>query len=57
MAVHTSDSVEHDMSRAAAGEVSVHNLCTDTTRHINGMIINMHPAEGVWLFRYVPFYS
>jgi hypothetical protein len=29
----------------------VYNLCTDTTRHMNGIVTNMHPGEGVWLFR------
>jgi len=51
MAVYTSDTVEHDIVRSGTGEVMVFNLCTDTTRHINGIVTNMHPSEGVWLFR------
>lgn len=50
----TSDTVEHDILPFAGGdEVAVYNLCTDTTRHMNGVVTNMHPSEGVWLFRYV----
>lgn len=48
----TSDTVEHDVLPFAGGEeVAVYNLCTDTTRHMNGIVTNMHPSEGVWLFR------
>jgi hypothetical protein len=52
LAVCTSDTVEHDIS-SMGQEVAVYNLCTDTTRHMNGIVTCMHPAEGVWLFRYV----
>ena len=56
MAVFTSDTLEHDMARISSlhnkqEQVSVFNLCTDTTRNMNGVVTNMHPAEGVWLFR------
>lgn len=51
MAVFTSDTVEHDISRISPEEVAVYNMCTDTTRHMNGVVTNMHPSEGVWLFR------
>jgi hypothetical protein len=44
--------VEHDIL-SHDDEVAVYNLCTDTTRHMNGIVTNMHPSEGVWLFRYV----
>ena len=53
MAVFTSDTVEHDVARVGSDEVGVYNLCTDTTRHLNGIVTNMHPSEGVWLFRCV----
>jgi hypothetical protein len=43
--------VEHDILPLGDGEVAVYNLCTDTTRHMNGVVTNMHPSEGVWLFR------
>jgi len=32
----------------------VYNGCTDTTRHMNGIVANLHPSEGVWLFRFAP---
>jgi hypothetical protein len=51
MAVFTSDTVEHDIARIGPDEVAVYNMCTDTTRHMNGVVTNMHPSEGVWLFR------
>jgi hypothetical protein len=51
MAVFTSDTVEHDITRISPEEVAVFNMCTDTTRHMNGVVTNMHPSEGVWLFR------
>jgi hypothetical protein len=51
LASFTSDTVEHDILRHGQEEVAVYNLCTDTTRHINGIVTNMHPSEGVWLFR------
>ena len=44
--------MEHDIL-SHDDEVAVYNLCTDTTRHMNGIVTNMHPSEGVWLFRYV----
>ena len=52
LASFTSDTVEHDILRHRNGEeVAVYNLCTDTTRHMNGIVVNMHPSEGVWMFR------
>lgn len=52
LAVFTSDTVEHDILPIGNTEVGVYNLCTDTTRHMNGVVANMQPSEGVWLFRY-----
>ena len=43
--------MEHDILPHGDGQVAVYNLCTDTTRHMNGIVTNMHPGEGVWLFR------
>ena len=48
----TSDTLEHDIVRISPEQVAVFNLCTDTTRHMNGIVTNMHPSEGVWLFRF-----
>lgn len=53
LAVFTSDTVEHDILPIGNTEVGVYNLCTDTTRHMNGVVANMQPSEGVWLFRYI----
>jgi hypothetical protein len=51
LASFTSDTVEYDILRHGTEEVAVYNQCTDTTRHLNGIVTNMHPSEGVWLFR------
>jgi hypothetical protein len=50
LAVPTTDTVEHDISRLQ-NTVSVHNLAVDTTRITNGILCQMHPSEGYWLFR------
>lgn len=64
MAASTSDTLEHDIARISGQfntptskqteQVAVFNLCTDTTRNMNGIVTSMHPAEGVWLFRGAP---
>lgn len=51
--MHTTSTVQHDLSRLGTGTVAVYNGCTDTTRHMNGIVANLHPSEGVWLFRSV----
>lgn len=51
LAAFTSDTVEHDILPFGGDEIGVYNMCTDTTRHMNGIVTNMHPSEGVWLFR------
>lgn len=52
IAVHTVDSVEHDIIYdTAKKQVSVLNGCLDTTRSVPGVMVKMHPAEGYWLFR------
>ena len=51
--MHTTSTVQHDLSRLGPGTVAVYNGCTDTTRHMNGIVANLHPSEGVWLFRFV----
>lgn len=53
LAVPTTDTVEHDIAKRGA-TVSVHNLCVDTTRITNGILCQMHPSEGYWLFRGAP---
>ena len=53
LAVPTTDTVEHDISKRG-NTVSVHNLCVDTTRITNGILCQMHPSEGYWLFRGAP---
>lgn len=51
MAVYTTDTVEHDISLFDNKTIAIYNGCIDTTKNMNGMLCNMHPAEGVWLFR------
>jgi len=53
MASFTSDTLEHDIAPLHGQEqIAVYNMCTDTTRNMNGIVANMHPGEGIWLFRY-----
>ena len=54
MAVPTVDTIEHDMARRDGRTVSVMNAAVDTTRVTNGIICQMHPSEGYWLFRGAP---
>jgi hypothetical protein len=54
LAVPTTDTVEHDITKRDSSTVSVHNLCVDTTRITNGIVCRMHPSEGYWLFRGAP---
>jgi hypothetical protein len=53
LAVPTTDTLEHDIS-IRDSVVSVYNLCTDTTRVTNGILCQMQPSEGYWLFRGAP---
>ncbi len=50
MAIASTDTVEHDLTRVG-GTVAVYNGCCDTTRPFNGILTRMHPAEGLWLFK------
>lgn len=54
MAVPTTDTVEHDLSRGESQTVMVMNSAIDTTKMTNGIICRMHPSEGYWLFRGAP---
>lgn len=53
IAIPTTDTLEHDIG-LMNGRVAVYNACVDTTRNFNGIACNMHPSEGVWLFRGSP---
>ena len=53
-AVPGTDTIEHDLSRRDNGLITVHNLAIDTTKITNGILCQMHPAEGVWLFKGAP---
>ena len=54
LAVPTTDTVEHDIIKRDTSTVSMHNLCVDTTRITNGILCQMHPSEGYWMFRGAP---
>jgi hypothetical protein len=61
--VPTVETVEHDICQRGQGVgqlhnvynrqgcVVVHNGAVDTTRVTNGVLCQMHPSEGYWLFR------
>jgi hypothetical protein len=54
VAVFTSDTVEHDISIIHQDKIAVYNACTNTTKHMNGIVTAMHPSEGMWIFRGSP---
>lgn len=54
LAVPTTDTIEHDVTKRDSKTVSVHNMCVDTTRVTNGILCQMHPSEGYWMFRGAP---
>ena len=54
MAVPTTDTIEHDITRIDTNSVIVMNSAIDTTRVTNGILCKMHPSEGYWLFRGAP---
>jgi hypothetical protein len=47
----TTDTIHSDIFVQKDGMVSVLNNCVDTTRSNNGIMCNLHPSEGVWLFK------
>jgi hypothetical protein len=51
--VPTADTIEHDIT-ARDGRVLLHNACCDTTALQNGVLCQMNPAEGYWLFKGSP---
>ena len=51
LAVPTVETLEHDVVRRDAQTVVVHNLAVDSTRITNGTLCQMHPSEGLWLFK------
>jgi hypothetical protein len=48
------ETLTHDISRVRDNAVQILNHAVDTTRVQNGIIVKMHPAEGLWLFRGAP---
>ena len=46
--------MENDMTCKDGKIVSLHNTAVDTTKITNGILCQMHPTEGVWLFRGAP---
>ena len=53
-AVPTTDTIEHDIACRDSRFVTVHNAAVDTTKITNGILCQMHPSEGFWLFRGAP---
>jgi len=48
--VPTTDTLEHDIV-LKGGQVTLFNGCCDTTALHNGILCQMNPAEGFWLFK------
>jgi hypothetical protein len=51
MATPITDTLIHDIQKLQNGKVAIYNDCCDTTNVQNGIIHNMHAAEGVWMFQ------
>jgi hypothetical protein len=51
--VPTADTIEYDIT-VRDGRVVLHNSCCDTTTLQNGVLCQMNPAEGYWLFKGSP---
>jgi hypothetical protein len=51
MATPITDTLTHDIQNLQNGKVAIYNDCCDTTNVQNGIIHNMHAAEGVWMFQ------
>jgi hypothetical protein len=51
IAASTTETIHSDLFLQKNGSVTVLNKCTDTTTSNNGILYNMHPSEGVWLFK------
>lgn len=54
MALATAETLEHDFGTMSDGNMALYNGCIDTTKKMNGMLCNMHPSEGVLLFKGSP---
>jgi hypothetical protein len=51
MAVAHTETCTHDITSLRSGDVAVFNSCVDTTTPRNGVLCEMHPSEGFWLFK------
>jgi hypothetical protein len=51
IAACTTETLHSDIFAQKDRMVTVLNQCTDTTVSLNGILHNMHPSEGVWLFK------
>jgi hypothetical protein len=47
----TTETIHSDVFTQKNGMITVLNKCIDTTVSNNGIMCNMHPSEGVWLFK------
>jgi hypothetical protein len=51
IAACTTDTMQSDIFIQKDGMLTILNKCTDTTKCQNGILYNMNPSEGVWLFK------
>ena len=45
------DTMEFDLKEGENSTVEFYSACVDTTSIQNGIACNMHPSEGIWIFR------
>lgn len=50
IAVPTTDTIEYDITNKG-NNVYLYNCCTDTASQHNGILCQMNPSEGYWLFK------
>lgn len=51
LALCSTDTLYNNISRLRGGHIAVFSDCVDTTNSNNGIINNMHPGEGLWVFK------
>jgi hypothetical protein len=49
--VHTTDTMDHNISETDDGRIALFNECCDSTSVSNGILCRQHPTEGVWIFQ------
>jgi hypothetical protein len=49
--IHTTDTLDHNISETDDGRIALFNECCDSTSTANGILCKQHPTEGIWIFQ------